>query len=398
MVVAGKRTKATTGRRVRLGPILLDARLTQAALSAPAMPMMPITIHETAVPRLSSVVEQDVDWLARQPCLQPWATGKHLLLAQLERWLTGYIERLGLDPVEGPRKLQHLDRLWSCWRYHWQAEVKQAGSSAVDGREVGNWIRAAGDVMADVVLVTGMLQCDQAALRLLEAICRPAALRRACQLTGDRYGEGWWEDFRDSHLLDFTNPPVRLASYLGCCGILGWVRTVVTRYVADQRKKRVTLSLEDIPTPIDSRSPPEEVWRAELGRWFRTAVNAAVRALDRADLLLLFWLYVERQSVYEVAIRQGIHPGNVSRRKADALGRLHSLMRVHHRPPKAAAWQECLSDLLAQTAHDCGAIVSAALKVACCPVDSSGRAGAQPRCQPGCTGRAMGACLQVGCQ
>lgn len=293
-------------------------------------------------------------WAKGQPGMRPWWRARKRLAAQIDRWIAAYgAAACGrhLQTAE-PLYASCANRLWNCWQYHWQ-QAAELGGGLADGFEVaarleqGLGFRGGGQLggnpLEDVVLATAVAAGDPHAK---ERFCerfreRAIALAKKTHPFIDD-PDDWWCQFW-VHLVGVGERPGKLAKYSGHCGLWNWLARVIinqSRQPLDPLPHHGPLR-ETIPAP-ESQGVEDRDCLKLLGDVVRTAINRL--RPDEATLLYLF--YVEGMSGMEVAAVLGVHPGTVSRRKAEAVGRLaEELAALDASSSQAMGYHDCLEIL-----------------------------------------------------
>jgi RNA polymerase sigma factor (sigma-70 family) len=210
------------------------------------------------------------------------------------------------------------------------------------------------------VLAEAMSQKEEMACRQFEADYFEFACRQAGKISPRfAFDTDWWNDLV-ADLGGYLQPPGKLANFAGRCGLRNWLGTVVKNYVRRRHEANGILGrsrpfVTNVPRArpqvfdpdgardvngMDFELPESSIVSDECLRLFRQLIQQAVESLDESARVLLLMLFVEGMSGKEVAAILGIHPGNVARRKEDALQALQRSMR--RLGQLNDSYQECL--------------------------------------------------------
>jgi RNA polymerase sigma factor (sigma-70 family) len=311
---------------------------------------------------------QDQPWLAAQPHMAPWPDGAGRILTQLAAWGTQYATELGFKPVDTCSA-----PLWSCWSHHWRTAIDTAGLP-VDGWAVAAEIQSGrgrrgggqlgGNVLRDLVLAHAMLQKDDAAIRRFEADYQDTITRQVSRVHHRaRDDDGWWNDLL-AELVGVSREgrPGRLARYHGRSGLVIWAVTVAVRLLHDRSgtARRVGELEADPPGSGGSNAEPVlGLLSADCKKLLVARVRTALEMLSREHRLMLRMAFADGSSGQQIARVIGIHPGNVTRRRQDAVRELQSRLAG----TASDEVRDCLSVLLTSgQAQDLGEAMMEALQ------------------------------------
>jgi RNA polymerase sigma factor (sigma-70 family) len=223
-----------------------------------------------------------------------------------------------------------------------------------------------GNVLRDTVLAHAMLRKDDAAVRRFvadykETICRQVA--RVHRLA--REDDAWWNDLLAELVgVSRENRPGRLVRYHGRSGLVIWVVTVAVRMLYDRSAAvRTVGELEGDPADPGSlkAGPALGAVSAECLKLLTQRVRNALDGLERDHRLLLKMAFADGRSGQEIARVMGIHPGNVTRRRQDALRELQNRLAG----PVGDEVRDCLGDLITDgRGRDLGEALIEALRAA----------------------------------
>jgi RNA polymerase sigma factor (sigma-70 family) len=263
-----------------------------------------------------------------------------------------------------PNRTNFLERLWLCWRHHWQDALLSSGNSRTDGWSVAQQIRQGkgfkkngqlgGDPLRDVVLAQAIQLKDERALALFAQEYQPfivAQVRRFQPIGQDP--TPCWNDLL-IELGGYLRPPGKLARYSGACALRHWLRTVAQRWFLSRRKsERPQASLDDmVVQPADMAADKQEtlVITPECLVLFKQRVAETLQQLSPRDRLLLMLRFVEGMQGKDIAGVVGIAPGNVSRALEKALLGLREALEEMPLETNGGqrAFQDCLAHLLDQ--------------------------------------------------
>lgn len=296
----------------------------------------------------------DHPWLSAQPGMSPWPDAVGRVVTQLERWVKQYTTQLGVTAAG----LGIGAALWGCWAHHWRTAVEVRNEPA-DGWQVAAEIEAGkgrrgrgqlgGNVIKDVILAHAMLAKDNTAIRRFEADYKESVVRQVGAVRRfARDDEAWWNDLLAVLVgVHREGKAGRLAAFRGLSGLTPWVVTVAVRFLSDRAPNSTGVELDVEPAgPNPGKAGLALPMLSEECLGLLTArVRAALQALDQDQRLVLKLAYVDRRPGQDIARVLGIHPGNVTRRRQDALTDLQG--RLADGPGDPEAIGDCLRDLMA---------------------------------------------------
>ena len=279
--------------------------------------------------------DKERTWLEDQPDMTPWEEGCHGLAEQLQQWLEAYSKSICDAVVNDDHEAwsEHVERLWQCLAYHWQQaaeanggiEAQAVAKQIQSGRGYQRGGRLGGDPMHAVVLAVAMTSRDGKAPTVFHqdyyAFSRGLAGKLNPRLADNP--DEWWNDMVD-HLAGYTKPPGRLTRFFGRCGLQNWLgivqRNFLKRWIRREWKLTDFAEVED----QEQTHMSTDVGAAanESLQCFVEVVRQALAALSKDDVLLLYYLYVKGLKQKDVATIIRIAPGNVTRRRQNALERL----------------------------------------------------------------------------
>lgn len=261
-------------------------------------------------------------------------------------------------------------RLWTCLAHHAPLPVAGAADSLealVALAEGGKLIT--GDrkenLLLDVMTAHAMeLHHQKAALRFdREYLPRVVALARR---TGGESAVEAVENFGAELIMPRESGRSRITEYQGRTTLIGWLRTVVARFVVSRSRKKRALSGVEMPEAC-SRETNDHGDARDCEPLLRPMFAEVTKAVAADQRLLLKLLLVDEVPQFEVAESLQIASGNVTRRRqkavADALAQLNILAAERNAERRVA---ECLDAIL--TAGDqelrtrLGAVLAAGLK------------------------------------
>jgi len=297
------------------------------------------------------LLDEDRAWLELQPGLSPWPEGRAMLARQIHEWLVQYSQGVcsAVVDVNHAGYQRYCQRLWTCWRHHWQQAVELDPSA--DGLAVGESVRSGegysrgkqlgGDPLRDVVLAEAVQSGDGTACALLEAEYKPFCIAqgRAVNREAVKDADDWWYQLLD-RLAGYSRQPGKLQSYSGKCGLRFWLGRVARNFANDWRD-----GCADGGNAVDEWVTPPTPDAAEVDDCIRLLAGFVRRGLDGLasdERLVLCLIFVDDLPGKEVAKLLGVAPGNISRRRAKAESRLRELLQ-----------QEALARGRAQGVEDC---------------------------------------------
>jgi RNA polymerase sigma factor (sigma-70 family) len=210
-----------------------------------------------------------------------------------------------------------------------------------------------GDPLRDVVLAEAMLQGEPSALAAFSREYRQFAVGQAAKLQPRfRSDDDWWHDLL-TELQGQLKPPGKLARFHGRCSLRNWLGTVVRNFLYTRISQSTREGAHTVPIDADDgreigagdEGPEQILISRECHDLLAQRVRQALDILDAEAAALLQLLFVEQLPGKEIAGLLGIHPGNVTRRKEQALRSLESALREN--PTRSEAFAACLEHLLA---------------------------------------------------
>lgn len=284
--------------------------------------------------------------------MSPWADGEQRLTDELTRFARRYTAELGVpwpaSPLGEDQPAAYITSLWRCWAYHW-AQAVEDQRKPVDGwqlaRELSDPQRRGGDVFRGVVLARAMLLRHHSALRAFDdehllptaRRCEPAA----------KYAPGdmpdWWPNLVD-RLVGATRPPGALARYTGRSGLGAYVLQVALNERRGMTRSAFHRKAKALDEDSVGTRPRLDFLSDECAELLSGQLTAALATLTEEEQLLLKWTYKDRLEGQQVADLLGVHPGTISRRKKDGLGRFRAA--VDRLCGRGTAAEECVEHLL----------------------------------------------------
>ena len=306
---------------------------------------------------VSDLLEEDRAWLEKQPGMNPWPEGVAMAIRHLQSWSEEYAPQLGVASlVQQPDNL--LQRLWICWRHHWQQAVEMAADGRADGQEVAQRIRTGqgyrrgqqlgGDSLRDVVLAEAVLARDPAATACFEEEYKSFCIKQGRKVNPqvDQDPDDFWCGLLD-RLAGYSSPPGKLAQFVGRCGLRNWLGRTANNFACDY-PPQLTSSGSEVEDVIGPTPPDESPETDECLKLLAQFVRQALDDLPSEDRLVLYLVHVDQLPGKEVAKVFGIAAGNVSRRKEKATDRLRVAMEGHATASeRQCGYRDCL-ELLTQ--------------------------------------------------
>ena len=298
----------------------------------------------TSPENMTGVFNEDRDWLANQPNMQPWERGCEDLVKQMATWIEQHTGNFCEAAIGADSKnyANYESRVWQCWRHHWQ---KAAGDGQTEGREIA---KKHHNLFHDVVLVEAMLQGSNEAIDYFTQ-----QVRHHVKGWGNRVGPefandiSWWDDMLPTLLVGIDGKKPRLAGFIGSGNLKGWLGKVVSNELKEVLKKRIGWQQADLDEhdadEITLSSPTVSSECTELLVSFLSDLLVQVDAKTRTAVFLLS----EGLSITEIAVVIDLHKGNVSKRLTGLYKTVEErLQAVEERGSHLSQeLRECLDDL-----------------------------------------------------
>lgn len=165
-------------------------------------------------------------------------------------------------------------------------------------------------------------------------------------------------ELTDSVIVDLYLPDrsgrSRIASFDGRSSLATWLRVIVSRRAANQRKRsrHQPLGVEHLPETADDGALlrlDAELREHRYGDALHEALRRACAALSERERLVLRLRFCETRKVQEIATRLHVHPSNITRQIERVCERLRATVirtlgeRYHL---SASQIDECLSDVV----------------------------------------------------
>ena len=283
--------------------------------------------------------KKDREWLQRQPGMNPWAAGCSRLKEQLDRWAVEYSEPLceRVAAADQPDLRAYTGRLWGCWGYHWHQASEISPDNRIDGSVVAEKIRSGrgyarggqlgGDPLRDVVLAVAMVLKDNRATSSFQSEYFESSRRMAGKVNRRFFldPDDWWNEFLD-FLAGYTKPSAKLDRFTGKCALQNWLPTVLWNFL---RRRPLPEGAAPNGPPDGQQSPVDDLARKECLDLFAELIKQALDGLPSEDKLLLAMIYIDGLKQKEVAQVLGVHPGQISRRHAQAIERFQRSVAKH---------------------------------------------------------------------
>ena len=181
---------------------------------------------------MTGVFDEDRDWLANQPNMQPWEQGCEDLVKQMAAWIEQHTGNFCEAAIGADSKnyANYESRVWQCWRHHWKEAVEASPNQPVDGCKLAG---AKENLLCDVILVEAILQRNDEALHYFQNGYfddnLPTYLRRWGARIAPRFAHdlSWWDDMLPTFFLPVEDKKERFASFIGKGNLKAWLRTVI---------------------------------------------------------------------------------------------------------------------------------------------------------------------------
>jgi RNA polymerase sigma-70 factor (ECF subfamily) len=170
---------------------------------------------------------------------------------------------------------------------------------------------------ADLALAWAAARGDARAILAIERRHLPAARIAVVRILGDDCADDIMQQVR-TKLFVGENARPRIAEYLGCGSLPGWLRVVAVRTALSQRRasKRVedreasNDQLLDLAGPLD---PEIDHLKSRYRGEFKAAFQSALATLSARDRNLLRLHYVERLTIDDLGVMHNVHRATVAR-------------------------------------------------------------------------------------
>lgn len=297
----------------------------------------------------------DANWMTDRLGWSPRAAPVARLAEYVDRWVKRYTAELGIANP-GPESQR---RVWTCWAHHWRTAVERAERRAEtwpDPCMVAERIEAGrgftgngnlgGNVIRDVVLVSGLLGKDTAAIVRFQDNYRDTITRQvqAARRPGPEDPDEWWNDLLGA-LIGLGCEP-RLARFSGKSGLVPWTVTVAMRFLADRAGTRpAPVGLDPhTPDPATDCGTPRQVIATDCLNRLTDRIRAGLAALRPRERLALRLSVLDGLQGQEIARLFRIDPGNVSRLLKGARDAVWAHMSAD--PGGAEATRDCYAAVI----------------------------------------------------
>lgn len=176
----------------------------------------------------------------------------------------------------------------------------------------------------DLFLACACLAGDAAAIAHLEALLRPLVAAAQGRRSSAEQLEETAQLARARLLVAAEGARPKIAEYAGRGPLSGWLRVVVLRVAANERrreKQHDPLS-DSTPAQIGAASPEHLLARARWQKAFDMALRDSFASLDREERAVLRMQLAKGMSLEQLATVLGVHRATVARRLAAAKQKL----------------------------------------------------------------------------
>ena len=301
----------------------------------------------TSPENMTGVFNEDRDWLANQPNMQPWERGCEDLVKQMATWIEQHTGNFCEAAIGADSKnyANYESRVWQCWRHHWQ---KAAGDGQTEGREIA---KKHHNLFHDVVLVEAMLQGSNKAIALFEADTEADRINWARKVSPAFVSEmSWWQDLLTKMIVGTQDSKGTLSTFIGTGSLHAWLCTTAKRELwriakREKRERDAWQSANDAESADDcDDAHVADAMSSECTKLLVAMLKdllSEVAEKERAAVLLCLAQGLTNTQVAQVL---DIHPGNVGRTFDRFIGRMRERLERADAlgSPRAQALSDCI--------------------------------------------------------
>lgn len=299
---------------------------------------------------MTGVSDEDRDWLANQPNMQPWEQGCEDLVKQMAAWIEQHTGNFCEAAIGADSKnyANYESRVWQCWRHHWKEAVEASLNQPVDGYKLAG---AKEDLLCDVILVEAMLQGSNKAIALFEADTEADRINWARKVSPAFVSEmSWWQDLLTKMIVGTQDSKGTLSTFIGTGSLHAWLRTTAKRELwriakREKRERDAWQSANDAESADDcDDAHVADAMSSECTKLLVAMLKdllSEVAEKERAAVLLCLAQGLTNTQVAQVL---DIHPGNVGRTFDRFIGRMRERLERADAlgSPRAQALSDCI--------------------------------------------------------
>lgn len=250
-------------------------------------------------------------------------------------------------------------RLWGCWKYHWQRAVNHGKA---DGLEVAQRVSLGQDVITnrslggfpflDVILAESVVLGIPQAVEQFTGEYRGRCFHQVSRVMEIEHPSGDWWDYLMAKFRGTSSKPGKLAKYLGHCGLKPFLDVVVERLLLDllREPKRAALPIEprSLEQMATNRADPSlELISFDCRQRLSGLLQSVLEEMQPIECLILLFRLEQQLSNEEIAGILQVKVDSVNYRFFRAKTKLAQLIqkRLKSHSAEAQDCNRCLDEL-----------------------------------------------------
>jgi RNA polymerase sigma factor (sigma-70 family) len=272
----------------------------------------------------------------------------------LQRLVRRSLERvLGNNPVGDAEMYER--RVWRCLQYHCERQLQDTLLPLRDmwRRLAADWQRNAADpwgIVEDVLLAAALEALVPHAAQVFEQRYGETVRLSALRVAG-RSGADLVENFAADLIMPRGDKPPRIHDFQGRTTLSLWLRVVVSHFCLSHFRRRRPERLHESADVASEVCEPQG--GHECANLLAPVFRDAISSLEHSDRLLIKLLLLDRVPQHVLAKTQGVHTGNITRRKQRIIGAIWERLRGEQLAhPRSGDVRDCLDAVLAGAEGD----------------------------------------------